>query len=150
MRTELKYIENKYSTVYLKGTHLELFHVQVTSKSLDFLCGFPAISVTSSASHPPQPFPVVYRFRENVLLTQGVLDSPRCCCLKNFEYELALSSESFKNTDKTLKDKTKQNITADEDVLPWFVQCLSPHFVTIASRHTWNLQYSGNLDVESP
>lgn len=50
---DLKYIQNKYSTVYLKSTHLELFNIQVTSKSLDFLCGFPPISVTSSAPHPP-------------------------------------------------------------------------------------------------
>lgn len=99
LRLKLKYIENKYSTVYLKSTHLEVFHMEVTSKSLDFLGGFPPINVTSSAPQPPEPFPVVYRFRENVLLTQGALDSPRCCYLSNVEYELALSSESFKNTD---------------------------------------------------
>lgn len=49
-----------------------------------------------------------------------------------------------------LKDKTKQNVTTDEDGPPWFVQYLSPHFVTTASRHTWNLKYSGNLDAKSP
>lgn len=100
LRIKLKYIQNEYSTVYLKSTHLEHFSVQVTSKSLDFLCGFP-ISVASSAPNPPQPSPVVYRSREVVLLTQGELDSPRCCYLKKtpLNMSFALTSESFKNTD---------------------------------------------------
>lgn len=69
LRIKLKYIQNKYSTVYLKSTHLELFNIHVTSKSLDFLCVIPPINVTSPSPHLPQSFPVVYRFRENVLLT---------------------------------------------------------------------------------
>lgn len=62
LRIRLKYIQTKYSKVYLKSTHLELLYIELTSKSLDSLCVTPSISFTSPT--PSYPFPVVNRFRK--------------------------------------------------------------------------------------
>lgn len=61
-----------------------------------------------------------------------------------------LSSESLKNTDwlSGFERQDQTNVITDEDVPPWFIQYSSPYFVTITSRHTWNLKCSGNLDAK--